>query len=230
VVGRLDHPDLAAPRKLMSPPLYPTLPGLTYSVLKRPKFFTGVAQSASGREVRVSYAQNPLWEWDLTYNYLPDQQTDTSATPSDLKQIVGFYLAQAGSFQGFLFKDPDDNAVNGQYLGTGDGANAIFPLVRTYGGSDGTGTEPIGFLDTTVGFNVYVDGTPQAPGTNYALGITQPVAQFVQFVGAPTAGAVITVDMGYYYYVRFQDDHYDFEKFMDRLWQLQKVTLMSLRN
>jgi uncharacterized protein (TIGR02217 family) len=212
----------------MSPPIYPTLPGLAYSVIKRPKFFTGIAVAATGREVRVSYAQNPLWEWELTYAYLPDQQTDSSATPSDLKAIVGFYLSVSGAFGGFLFTDPDDNAVTAQAIGTSDGATTTFTLVRTYGGGEGTGTEPIGFVNLGEPFHLYLGGVLQNPAT-YSVVNTTPVAQVVQFDTAPAAASEIAVDMSYFYYVRFQDDHTDFEKFFDKLWQVQKVTLMSQR-
>jgi uncharacterized protein (TIGR02217 family) len=214
--------------EVLMPAIYPTLPGLTYSVIKRPKFYTGIGQSASGREVRVAYAANPLWEWDLTYNYLPDEQTGSSATPSDLQQILGFYLSQSGAFGGFLFQDPDDNAVTEQAIGTTDGTTTIWTLVRTYGGSDGTGTEPIGYVNSGVTFNLYLNGALQS-GSTYDVLDTIPVNQQIRFHSAPTTGQAITASFGYYYYCRFQDDHYEFEKFYDKLWSLAKVTLMSLR-
>src|SRR5690242_12866687 len=106
---------------IMPPPVFPTLPGLAFSTVKRPKFFNGTATSASGREVNVAYANAPLWEWDLTYEYLPDEPAVGAATNSDLRALLGFYLAQGGSLQGFLFQDPDDHAVTGQTLGVTDG-------------------------------------------------------------------------------------------------------------
>lgn len=211
------------------PSIYPTLAGLTYSVIKRPKWFTGVGVSASGREVRVAYAANPLWEWDLTYNYLPDYQSDSSTTPSDLKQLLGFYLSVSGGFGGFLFKDPDDNSVTGQAIGTTDGTTTMWTLVRTYGGGDGVGVEPIGYVNADITFNLYVAGTLVDPATYDVLNTT-PVAQQIRFHTAPATGHAITADFGFYYYCRFKDDHYDFEKFMDRLWSLATVTLMSQRN
>lgn len=210
------------------PSIYPTLPGLTYSVIKRPKWFTGVGTAATGREVRVAYAQNPLWEWDLTYNWLPDEANPNAATASDIKQLMGFYLSMAGSFQTFLFLDPDDNAVTGQVIGTSDGINTTWTLLRTYGGGDGTGTEPIGYVNTALAFHVYVDAVLADPST-YTLLSTALVSQQIRFNTAPTTGKVISVDMSYYYAVRFSDDHYDFEKFMDRLWSVGKLTLMSQR-
>ena len=68
-----------------------------------------------------------------------------------------------------------------------------------------------------------------ADPSTYDLLTTTPVNQQVRFHTAPASGQVVTVDMTYYYYVRFKDDHYDFEKFMNNLWSLQTITLMSQR-
>lgn len=210
------------------PALYPTLPGLTYSVIKRPKFFTGIAKSTSGREVRVGYALNPLWEWDLTYNYLPDRRTESSASDSDLKALVGFFLSQSGALQSFKFEDPDDNAVTLQPIGTTDGVTTTWVLQRTYGGGSGAGTEPIGWVNLTQPFHAYLDGDLIDPAA-YELLTTVGTLQQIRFFGAPAGGSVLSVTMRYYYNVRFSADTYDFEKFMDRLWSTQTVTLASQR-
>ena len=208
--------------------IYPELPGLTYSVIKRPKFYTGVATAPSGREVRISYASTPLWEWDLTYEYLPDWSAPGAATPSDFKQLLGFYLSMQGSFGGFMFRDPDDNTVVGQVIGIGDGATTAFTLVRTFGGSDGTGTEPVGGVDVDRPFAVYFNGVLQDQSI-YDVATTQPVGQLLRFHSPPASGVAITADFSYFFYVRFKDDHYDFEKFMDQLWSQRQLTLMSMR-
>lgn len=210
------------------PDLFPELPGLTYSVVKRPKFFTGIGTSASGREVRVGYAATPLWEWDLTFEYLPDKPTDAAATPSDLRQLIGFYLKQNGALYGFNFRDPDDNTVTGEQIGVGDGISTNFYLVRTFGGTAGSGVEPIGGLDQSQPFHVYCNGALQDPSA-YDVVTTQPVAQIVRFHAPPAPGIVITADLSFFYFVRFKDDHYDFEKFLDRLWSQRQITLMSQR-
>ena len=35
--------------------------------------------------------------------------------------------------------------------------------------------------------------------------------------------------MSFFYYVRFKEDTYDFEKFMDKLWSQRMITLASQR-
>jgi hypothetical protein len=47
-----------------TPPSFPTLAGLGFSVHKKPMFSTIVAQHVSGREVRDALYQNPIWEFE----------------------------------------------------------------------------------------------------------------------------------------------------------------------
>jgi uncharacterized protein (TIGR02217 family) len=212
------------------PALFPTLPGLGYSVIKRPKFFTGVGTSAIGREVRVAYATAPLWEWDLIYDYLPDEPTASAATSSDLKTLMGFYLATAGSFAGFAFQDPDDNTVTGQAIGETDGTTTTWTFVRTYGGNDGSGIEPIGWLNMGAPINIYVGGGMPVSSSTYDILNSAGCLQQVRFHSAPTSGQAITADFSFYYSVRFKDDSVDFEKFMNKLWSLKTISLMSQRS
>jgi len=211
------------------PVVYPTLVGLTYSVTKRPIFNTGVATTAALNDIVVTYTQTPIWEFDLSYDYLPDY-AGGGTTASDLKTLMGFFLSTQGGFMPFCFTDPDDNSVTAQAIGTGDGTTTNFTLVRTYGGSDGTGTEPIGYFNASQPYSVYVGGTLKTPGTDYTIVTTTPVNQQIQFTSAPAASATITASFSYYYWVRFADDKYDFEKVSNLLWSLKKLTLRSRRS
>jgi hypothetical protein len=49
------------------------------------------------------------------------------------------------------------------------------------------------------------------------------------FTTAPGAD-VVTVDMRFFFWVRFKDDSLDFEKFANQYWMIKKLTLMSLRS
>lgn len=212
---------------LTTPPIFPTLPGLAFSVIKRPIFYTGKAVSGSGWNVRVAYANAPTWEWDLNYDnsnggFLRDQV----ATP-ELKQLLGFYLGMGGNLTPFLFLDPDDNAVAAQPIGATDGSTTLWTLERSYG-SGVVGIEPIGYWNAAETFNVYLDGVLQSE-TTYSVITATPGNQQLSFVTAPSSGQAITVDMSFYYYVHFKDPSADYEKFMDRLWSQKKLTLESLR-
>jgi hypothetical protein len=223
-------------KDLPMPAIYPTL-NLGYSVIKRVIGNFGVGEATSGSEVRVNFWDHVLWEWDLTYEYLPDFAGTGGITSSDLRALMGFYASTGAGFSPFCFLDVDDCQVLGQPIGTGDGTTTTFTLVRTFGLPEyGTTTEPVGYVNTTGPvlngegpFNVYVNGALQNPETAYTVVQTTPVAQYVKFTTAPAASAEITVDMSYYFWVRFLDSKYDFEKFMNKLWLTKKITLHSLR-
>jgi uncharacterized protein (TIGR02217 family) len=206
----------------MPPPTFPVLPGMDIDIIKRPKWSTGRAVAASGRDVRVAYWSYPLWEWELNFEFLRD-----GISPSELKLLIGFFNATYGGLTGFLFEDPDDHAVTAQVIGTGDGTTLSFVIVRTYGGTAGTSTEPIGYVQDGAPLHVYLDGVLQASG--YSIDTTNPVAQLVTFDAAPGAGVVVSIDVQYCYYVHFKDDTNDFERFLWQYYQARKITLESLR-
>lgn len=211
------------------PLTYPELPGLGYSVIWRPKAVNLPVQThVSGREVRISASQYPLHEFELTYNVLRDAPGQI-----ERKTLMAFFLALGGALSGFNFKNPDDYSVVGQSFVTTDGINSQFgPLVRTMSAGGYTATEPVGYVDLTNPFHLYLDGNlidPNDATYGYSVLQTQPVLQMVKFNNTPPSGHVLTVDMSYFYWVRFSDDTMDFEKFMYGLWALKKVKLMSLR-
>ena len=228
-VSQLVLEVLVLNRRIDMPLIYPTLPGLTFDVIWRPKAINATPQvHSSGREVRIGYAQYPLHEFELVYSLLRGRPGEI-----EFKTFLGFFLALQGSLNGFLFKNPDDFSVVGQAFATTDGINSQFgPLVRTFGASGMTGTEPVGYVDVTQPFNLYLDGAlvdPNDPSLGYSVQTTQPVAQYVKFNNTPAAGHVLTVDMTYFYYCRFADDTMDFSKFMAGLWEVKQVKLASLR-
>ena len=185
----------------------------------------------------MSYWSEPLWEWDLTYELLRDGFRMGRAF-DELKQIEGCFLACSGSLIGMSFYDEDDHTAVQSGLGTTDGMTTAFTLIRYRGtvreGESYIGSETIGLLDTTQAFNLYVDGSPTPvevsdPTYGYSLNTSTPKRQQVIFNSAPPTGHKLTCDLSWLYYVRFQADSQDLEKFMHQLWGLKQVTLCSLR-
>jgi hypothetical protein len=230
---------VAPPITFPSPPIYPEhpgfpeLPGLTYDVVRRPRWETDPAAHVSGREVRVGYFQRPIYEWDLIYDGLRD--FPCGVIPSELKRLEGFFLRVGGRRDAFLYWDPDDNTVVGQAIGTTSGAVG-YGLVRTYGDPayGASITEPVGWVNLDLPFNVYLDGVLQSPATyvvyqNSVPYSAAPGQQVLVFTVNPGSGHAITVDMSYYFYARFGEDYIDFEKFAELFWLLRKVTLVSER-
>jgi hypothetical protein len=72
---------------------------------------------------------------------------------------------------------------------------------------------------------VYFNGITQSP-TSYSV---DAGTGLVAFNTAPGGGLIITADYSYYFRCRFIDDSYAFENFMYQLWQLKKLTFISVR-
>ena len=199
----------------MSNLVYPTLAGIAFGNTKNPTFLTKTQRSVSGVENRVSMRAYPLWEFELSYEFLR-----TTTTLTELQTLLGFFMSRQGSFDSFLFSDPTDNTVTAQSIGTGTGSLTTFQLARTYGGF----TEPVQNVNSTVAAaKIYVNGTLQTLTTNYTLSATG----LVTFVTAPANAAAITWTGSYYYRVRFMDDVAQFSQMMNNLWELKKISFVG---
>jgi uncharacterized protein (TIGR02217 family) len=202
--------------------IFPALPGLAWSVTKTPTFQTRIQRAVSGRELRALDYPYPLWQFALVYDFLRD---NPAAGYDELRTLLGFFMLCQGAFGTFLFQDPSDWQVTGQQIGVGDASNTVYPLQRAMG----TALPGGGFLEPITAPNVvsaiYLNGVRQAP-TTYSI---DPTTGLVTFGTAPGSGLIITADFTYYFRCRFIDDKYDFENFMDRLWQLKKLTFISVR-
>jgi uncharacterized protein (TIGR02217 family) len=203
--------------------IFPALPGLTWSVTKSPTFQTRIQRAVSGRELRALDYPYPLWQFTLVFDFLRD---DPAAGFDELRTLMGFFMLCQGAFSAFLFQDPSDDRVSGQQIGTGDTLKTAFQLQRTMGTTLPGG----GFLEPIVAPNVvsavYFNGIVQDPA-GYSV---DPMTGLVTFNIAPGSGLIITADYSYYFRCRFIDDSYAFENFMFRLWQLRKLTFISVRS
>lgn len=218
----------------MTLPVYPgptLLRGLTYNSKWTPTFFNQTAVSASGAEQDIGIAQYPLHDFELTYKFLRDgPRWGNALSALEFRTMMGFHLQMGGSLGRCLYRNPDDNAVYQQPIGTGDGSTTTFTLVRTFGANGYGATEPVGMVDSNALFNVYLGGssTPVNPSL-YAISTANPVANTITFATAPALGQAITVDMAFWYYCKLTSNTATFEKFMSRLWTIGKVQLRSCR-
>ena len=125
-------------------PSFPTLPGLGWSVHKKPRFSTVVASHVSGREVRTPLHVDPIWNFEVTFDGLDSTSAGVHGAlgAESLQTLMGFFLACQGKYGAFTFMDPTDYTVSEQGFGTGDGVTTTFPLVRAMGGF----VEPVGVV------------------------------------------------------------------------------------
>lgn len=201
----------------MSAAVFPALPGLAWSIEKIPEFATTVRTAQSGQETRIANWSRPRWHFRLSYELL---RADTAH--QELQQLVGFYLARQGQYDSFLLDDvwTPDNAVAGQGIGTGDGSTTSFQLCRAFGGFVESVTAP-----RAVGA-VYVNGAAVAVASVGAWGSATPGV--VPLAAAPAAGAMVTADFSYYFPVRFAADTAEFSQFMNQLWELRRLELVTV--
>ncbi len=138
---------------------------------------------------------------------------------------MGFYLMCQGAYGSFLFSDPSDHSATGEVLGTGDSNMVAFQLKRTMGAQlpGGGYAEPVTAPQAIDA--VYLNGLVQN-GAGYSVNSETGV---LTFAAPPGSGSAITADFTYFFRCRFIEDRYDFDNFMYRLWQLKKLSFISVR-
>jgi hypothetical protein len=262
--------------------------GLAFDVQKRPQFSNKIVEHTSGQETATSYWQNPKWDYTLTFDYLPDYPK--AIGDSDLRKMMGFFLAMQGRFQAWLFTDPDDFQVTNGFQRVFDGVTTQFDLVRGMG----TFYEPVGQLKTgTLSLFFQLDEPhviPVTPGPYVVtvahsaaitaqvpvvkIGITTltevasapTVNQYtraggvftfnsarqgqtavityqylvdpadytvvlprvIQMDTAPPVNVIATATFQYYFVCRFKEDISEYNKFADKLWELNELSFRSI--
>jgi uncharacterized protein (TIGR02217 family) len=149
-----------------------------------------------------------------------------------LHDLIGFFEERRGRLYGFRFRDrldwkscaPDAQAaMTDQVIGTGDGANRVFQLVKTYGGAFAPYARVIA---KPVGGTVKLAVGGQAVNPSaYALDATTGI---LTFAAAPAKGAVVTAGFEFDVPVRFDTDelHVDYEAFI--AGQILKIPLIEI--
>ncbi len=200
-------------------PVYTAMPSVPYgfTFVRRPVFSQAGARHCSGKVAKTTMTLYPNWEFTITYEYLGSRDAALW-----LQQLRGFYESVSGQYGQFQFTDPENNHVSGQNLGTGDGYNKVFTLVRPIGSSGYT--EPVGIVTSVV--NVYANGVAQVGNWVVSYDYQFPS---IKFTSAPANGAVITADFNYAFLCRFASDSVDFEEFMGGMHSVNSLTLRSLK-
>lgn len=202
----------------MTAAIFPTMPGLKWGTVKTPMWSTGIQKAASGRELRGAFYSFPRYKISLGYEVL------RSGALAELQTMVGFFNARKGSFESFLYLDPEDNAVVNQQFGVGVSGQTQYQLVRAYGGN----AEPV--LAPQLVVHGGADPVIMVNGVVQTSGCT--VAEFgvVTFASAPAVGAVLSWSGSYYWRCRFMQDSADFDRFLYQLWALKKIELITLKD
>lgn len=208
----------------MSSAVFPSLTGATLRTTRSASWEGGseVVTALSGKDTSITYWSYPRWEWELNWDLIR-QGTRHGTAYTEAAQLWGFYNARQGTFDSFLFEDTDDNTATAAALGTGNGSNRVFQLMRSYGSF----LEPIFALKTMT--NVFLNGSPVS-GALYSVsawGTASPGQ--VTFNSAPGNGVAVTATFTFYWPCRFVDNRMTLDKFMAAMWENKGVTIRSIK-
>ncbi len=200
----------------MSNNVFPTLPGLAWSVTKSPMWKTRIQTTVRGRELRIRDQIYPRWKFQQIYSFLSGTVRCTPGY-TEIQIMMDFFQGAQGSWDNWLFLDPSDNFAANQTIGVGNGSQLSFQLVRSFAGSF---AEPIIAPTSWV---IRLDGAVQGSGfsVNTANGV-------LTFSSPPASGVVITADIHYYFRCRFTTDTLDFEEFAKAWWELKRIEFESV--
>lgn len=195
----------------MSNALFPTLAGLTWNSTKTPLFNTVIQRSVNFSELRGSYTSTPIYDIVIGFDLLR-----ADVPYSEFQQLFGFICARRGSWDSFLYLDPEDGTAVLQQFGIGDGAQTVFPLSRSFGAY----TEDT--LNVAVDPEIYVNAVLQTTGYAVSGGV-------VTFTSPPANDAALTWSGTYYMRCRFQTDNtpLSFTLFMQHLWEAKTINFFG---
>lgn len=158
-----------------------------------PVFQTTTIPLLGGFEDRNQDWPVALWRYEVELRNRP---------LSEIRSFQAHFLGRRGSAYAFPLRDPLDNTLTDENIGTGDGTTAAFQIRKTYTDADRPYFRPITIVSNLV---VKVDGVPKTPAVLYyteADGIVTFVPGRI-----PTAGQAIAVTCDWFVRVRYQDGY-----------------------
>jgi uncharacterized protein (TIGR02217 family) len=188
-----------------------------------PERRTQIVELTSGNEERNASWANSRRRYDVSYGV---RRAD------DLAAVVAFFEARNGRLHGFRFKDWADYksclpsqtiSATDQGLGTGDGAQTVFPLLKTYiSGAQSWSraiTKPVA---GTV--RIALDGVESSSGWSVDL-----ATGLITFADTPDPGVLVTAGFAFDVPVRFDTDLLDVTLDIERLGSITSIPLLEIR-
>jgi uncharacterized protein (TIGR02217 family) len=152
-------------------------------------FKNTVVESYAGLQQVFSNVEHDRMEYALNFSAL---------TLAEAKIIFNFFRARQGSYDDFLFLDPDYNFVPRVSIGTGDGAETAFQL------KDAEGHERWDLQETPIDAKIWVNNVLQTKTTHYSIDYTK--SGIVTFTFIPTVGHNIEAEFYFWRRMRFLSD------------------------
>lgn len=182
---------------------YPETPAPAYPLIVTPTWKTLISQVGTGKEQRRQKSLFPMYDVTVRYNVI---------TAANAKTLWEFYQARKGAYEAFYIYDLALLASvsfnhDDEYVGTGDGSTEVFDIPGR----------------STSSQTIYMDGITQTLTTDYVIltGGGESNSDRVDFVTAPSTGAIITCDFTGFLRmrVRFKHDQLSRELFTTNLFR-----------
>jgi len=177
--------------------------GQSFLDSKQAVWSTDTFRSRSGRRWTSSNWTFPVWKWSLPYEFLR-----RNAGRDELGQLWAFFNSRRGAAGQFLFLDRDDNAVENEVFGIGDGLTTVFQLTRSLF----DWVEPVLALNGAPA--IAVGGVPTTALTVDAFAV-------VTFAAAPPPGALLSWTGSYLFRCAFTTDTLAAAQMFRRHWSAQ---------
>lgn len=152
----------------------------------------------------------------------------------DVEEVLAFFEARRGQLYGFRWKDWADYRSGGileapaeddQVIGTGDGSEMAFQLMKTYRSGEQSYSRPISkpVLGT---IKVAVQGDVQVEGIDFTLDTTRGI---LNFTSAPEPGATITAGFEFDVPVRFDAPSIDVSVSSFKAGEIPNIPVIEVR-
>lgn len=183
-----------------------------------PRFFTNISTLSSGQEQRNSLWQSQRGLWQIAYGI-----QDSSSPDSNIQDVIDFFYARMGQLHGFRFKDWSDYTITGpQLIGTGDGSETDFQIIKKYTSGATTYNRTITKIVTGT-LNVYVNDVLIA-GANYT-----EANGLIVFNVAPTNTHTVKVECEFDVPVRFNQDDLSLTVIRDGVFSVENLEIIELK-
>lgn len=191
---------------------------ITYGSSGGPVFSTSVFASASGAEQRNSLWAESRNKYDIAYG-IRDK--------TDMDVVLNFFYNVRGRAIGFRFKDWADYHVISQTIGTGNGTQSAFQIIKTYTSGSYTYTRNIYKPVSGTLSGVTVNAVAMTEGVDFTVDYTTGIITFTTPPGSTHAVVVGAVEFDVP--VRFDTDELPIvhEAFIQE--SLSSIPLVELR-
>jgi len=192
-----------------------------------PERVTEIITTASGREERNTRRADSRRRFDAGFGV---------KSLAELHEILAFFEERRGRLYGFRWRDRLDASSAlpqapvsplDQALGTGDGAQRIFPLRKTYGALHAPYARAI-VKPVAGSVRVAVNGVEQAIGTAFGCDASTGLVTFLSG-HAPPPGAAVSAGFLFDVPVRFDTDYLEINLSAFAAGEIPRIPVVEIR-